>query len=79
MRPDQVFASVFLHFPGKGAINPGLRQDVAGPEWPDGRLYCAFVPADELAGLYDEFTLLSEEANALRARVEAAVQGILER
>ena len=32
---------------------------------------------EKLAGLYDEFTRLSDEADELRARVDGAVQGIL--
>ena len=32
----------------------------------------------KLEGLYEEFTLLSNEADALRAKVDAAVQGILD-
>jgi type I restriction enzyme M protein len=32
---------------------------------------------EKLAGLYDEFTRLSDEADELRAKVDAAVQGIL--
>ena len=31
----------------------------------------------KLEELYDEFTRLSDEANVLRAKVDAAVQGIL--
>lgn len=34
--------------------------------------------AETLSTLYDEFTRLSDEANVLRAKVDAAVQGILE-
>jgi len=33
---------------------------------------------ENLAGLYDEFTRLSDEADELRAKVDTAVQGILE-
>ena len=33
--------------------------------------------AVQLEELYEEFTLLSDEADALRAKVDAAVQGIL--
>lgn len=33
--------------------------------------------AERLAGLYDEFTRLSKEADRLRTKVDAAVQGIL--
>jgi len=33
--------------------------------------------AEKLAGLYDEFTHLSDEADTLRTKVDAAVQGIL--
>ncbi|HUR24343.1 MAG TPA: hypothetical protein VMZ73_10770 [Acidimicrobiales bacterium] len=33
--------------------------------------------ADKLGGLYDEFTRLSDEADALRAKVDAAIPGIL--
>jgi type I restriction enzyme M protein len=33
--------------------------------------------AETLSGLYDEFTRLSDEADALRTKVDAAVQGIL--
>lgn len=32
---------------------------------------------EKLAGLYDDFTLLSDDADVLRARVDGAVQGIL--
>jgi type I restriction enzyme M protein len=34
--------------------------------------------AEKLAGLYDEFSRLSEEADLLRASIDATVQGILE-
>lgn len=33
---------------------------------------------DKLAGLYDEFTQLSDEGDALRAKIGAAMQGIIE-
>lgn len=32
----------------------------------------------DLEALYEEFTMLSDEADLLRAKVDAAVQGILE-
>ncbi len=32
---------------------------------------------DKLAGLYDEFTRLSDEADVLRAKVDTAIQGVL--
>jgi type I restriction enzyme M protein len=33
--------------------------------------------AEKLAGLYDDFTLLSDEADILRTKVDSAIQGIL--
>ena len=33
----------------------------------------------DLAALYEEFTTLSDEADVLRSKVDAAVQGILDR
>jgi len=33
---------------------------------------------DKLSGLYDEFTRLSDEADVLRSKVDAAIQGILD-
>lgn len=53
------------------SLNPGRYTGTALVE-DDGEDF-----ADKLGGLYDEFTRLSDEADALRAKVDAAVQGIL--
>ncbi|HUR18670.1 MAG TPA: hypothetical protein VMZ51_07015, partial [Acidimicrobiales bacterium] len=53
------------------SLNPGRYTGTALVE-DDGEDF-----ADKLGGLYDEFTRLSDEADALRAKVDDAVQGIL--
>ena len=53
------------------SLNPGRYTGTAVVD-DDGEEF-----ADKLAGLYDEFTRLSDEADVLRAKVAAAVQGIL--
>lgn len=53
------------------SLNPGRYTGTAAAD-DDGEDF-----TEKLAGLYDEFTQLSDEADELRARVEAAVQGIL--
>jgi type I restriction enzyme M protein len=54
------------------SLNPGRYTGTEAVE-DDGEDF-----AEKLAGLYDEFTRLSDEADQLRAKVDAAVQGILE-
>lgn len=54
------------------SLNPGRYTGTAVADEDDGD----FV--EKLSGLYDEFTRLSDEADALRAKVDAAVQGILD-
>jgi type I restriction enzyme M protein len=54
------------------SLNPGRYTGTAAVE-DDGEDF-----AEKLAGLYDEFTRLSDKADALRAKVDIAVQGILE-
>ena len=53
------------------SLNPGRYTGTAAVE-DDGEDF-----AEKLAGLYDEFTRLSDEADQLRAKVDTAVQGIL--
>jgi type I restriction enzyme M protein len=53
------------------SLNPGRYTGTALVE-DDGEDF-----ADKLGGLYDEFTRLSDEADALRAKVDVAVQRIL--
>ncbi len=53
------------------SLNPGRYTGTALVE-DDGEDF-----TEKLAGLYDEFTRLSDEADVLRAKVDAAVQGIL--
>ncbi len=53
------------------SLNPGRYTGTAEVE-DDGEDFI-----EKLAGLYDEFTRLSDEAEDLRARVDTAVQGIL--
>ena len=53
------------------SLNPGRYTGTALVE-DDGEDFTA-----KLAGAYDEFTRLSDEADVLRAKVDAAVQGIL--
>jgi type I restriction enzyme M protein len=54
------------------SLNPGRYAGSAGPEGNDEDF------ATTLAGLHGEFVQLSNEADELRARVTAAVEGILE-
>ena len=54
------------------SLNPGRYTGTAAVDADDGDF------ADSLAGLYDEYTRLVDEADVLRARVDAAIQGILE-
>ncbi len=53
------------------SLNPGRYTGTAAID-DDGEDF-----TEKLAGLYDEFTRLSDDANELRARVDVAVQGIL--
>jgi type I restriction enzyme M protein len=53
------------------SLNPGRYTGTAVVE-DDGEDF-----TDKLAGLYDEFTRLSDGADVLRAKVDGAVQGIL--
>jgi type I restriction enzyme M protein len=53
------------------SLNPGRYTGTAAMDYEDEDF------ADKLSGHYDEFARLSDEAEALRARVDAAVQGIL--
>jgi type I restriction enzyme M protein len=53
------------------SLNPGRYTGTALVE-DDGEDF-----TEKLAGLYDEFTRLSDEADVLRAKVDASVQGIL--
>jgi type I restriction enzyme M protein len=53
------------------SLNPGRYTGTAEVE-DDGEDFI-----EKLAGLYDEFTRLSDEAEELRAKVDTAVQGIL--
>lgn len=55
------------------SLNPGRYAGTAATAEDGGDF------AEKLAGLYDEFTRLSDEADALRSKVDAAVHGILER
>lgn len=55
------------------SLNPGRYTGTATSEDDDGEDFI-----DKLANLYDEFTKLSDEAEALRARVDTAIQRILE-
>jgi type I restriction enzyme M protein len=54
------------------SLNPGRYVGVEAGEEDDGLF------AERLAELHDEFTTLSDEADVLRRKVDAAVQGILE-
>lgn len=54
------------------SLNPGRYTGTAAAD-DDGEDF-----VEKLAGLYDEFARLSDEAEALRAKVDAAVQGILD-
>jgi type I restriction enzyme M protein len=53
------------------SLNPGRYTGIAAVDDDDEDF------AKMLSGLYDEFTRLSDEADALRTKVDAAVQGIL--
>jgi type I restriction enzyme M protein len=53
------------------SLNPGRYTGTAAVD-DDGEDF-----TEKLAGVYDEFTRLSDEADVLRTRVDAAVQGIL--
>lgn len=53
------------------SLNPGRYTGTAAIE-DDGEDF-----TEKLSGLYDEFTRLSDEADVLRAKVDLAVQGIL--
>ncbi len=53
------------------SLNPGRYTGTAAVE-DDGEDF-----TEKLAGLYDDFTRLSDEADMLRAKVDAAVQGIV--
>ncbi len=53
------------------SLNPGRYTGTAAVEEDDGDF------AEKLAGLYDEFTRLSDEAEVLRAKVDAAVLKVL--
>jgi len=54
------------------SLNPGRYTGTAAGKESDGDFL------GELAAMYEEFTKLSDEADALRSKVEAAVQGILD-
>lgn len=54
------------------SLNPGRYTGSAAVEEDDEDF------AVKLEGLYEEFTLLSNEADILRAKVDAAVQGVLD-
>ena len=54
------------------SLNPGRYTGTAEAEDDDEDF------AEKLGGLYEEFTRLSDEADELRAKVDAAVQGILD-
>ena len=54
------------------SLNPGRYTGTAAVE-DDGEDF-----AEKLAGLYDEFSRLSDEADVLRAKVDTAIQGILD-
>ena len=53
------------------SLNPGRYIDTAAVDDDSGDF------TEKLAGLYDEFTRLSDEAEGLRAKVDTAVQGSL--
>jgi type I restriction enzyme M protein len=53
------------------SLNPGRYTGTAAAAYDDDDF------AERLASLYDEFTRLSDEADELRTKVDAAVQGIL--
>lgn len=55
------------------SLNPGRYTGTAATDDEDGNF------TEKLSGLYDEFTRLSDEADALRAKVDIAVQEILGR
>ncbi len=55
------------------SLNPGRYVGVAAGEEDDGNF------AERLAGMHGEFTTLSDEAEVLRRKVDAAVRGILGR
>ena len=54
------------------SLNPGRYTGTAAIE-DDGEDF-----AEKLAGLYDNFTRLSDEADVLRAKIDIAIQGILD-
>jgi type I restriction enzyme M protein len=54
------------------SLNPGRYTGTALVDEDDGDF------GERLAGLYDEFTRLSDEANLLSAAIDVAIQGILE-
>jgi type I restriction enzyme M protein len=54
------------------SLNPGRYTGTATVEDDDEDF------TDKLAGLYDEFTRSAEEADVLRAKVDTAIQGVLE-
>ncbi len=54
------------------SLNPGRYTGTAAMDHDDEDF------AERLVALYDEFTRLSDEADTLRAAIDAAVQGILE-
>ncbi len=79
--PDGVYVDV------PGLCNVATREEIEAQGWslnPGRYTGTATVEDDgedfteKLAGLYDEFTRLSDEADVLRTKVDAAVQGILE-
>jgi type I restriction enzyme M protein len=79
--PDGVYADVpgfckvasLAEIEGQGwSLNPGRYVGVSAGIEDDGDF------AARLAALYDEFTILSDEAELLRRHVDTAVQGILE-
>jgi len=53
------------------SLNPGRYTGTAATDEDDEDF------AEKLAGLYDEFTRLSDEADVLRTKVDAVIQGIL--
>ncbi len=78
--PDAVYADVaglckvasIAEIEDQGwSLNPGRYTGTAMVE-DDGEDF-----AEQLAAAYDEFTRLSDEADVLRGKVDAAVQGIL--
>lgn len=78
--PDGIYADV----PGLCKVATIAEIEAQGWSLNPGRYAGTAATADDsedfiekLAGLYDEFTRRSEEADALRAKVGAAVQGVL--